>query len=510
MKQKLYSIHLFYSVFLGFLIIFGLEIPHLRAQFEGVELLSPSQMREDVDSLKSYLFHTHTDPFQYTSREILDEAFHKLDNTIQKSLATWEFYLALNEVLVQIKDIHTRMWLPSRLDEYAQNGGYYLPLSVSYLDSDIYILEDGEEIIPMGSKLVSINRFPIDTIINKLFNLQYADGYADHISRKMLEQNFRRHLSWILSVKQWNSISYIPPDQQDTLFINYPAYHWGEWTPSVKKSLTTRKLNYFFHILSDHKTAYLRIASFSKGNSRQYKQFLKKAFRSIQESHITDLIIDLRDNRGGYVDRGSELISYLAPEPFLFVSHSVVRSSRLLSQKVTSQTNWYKFPIKPFKKPFDRKLMGCSRKLPGTYDTLYWEPQNIKNPKLHFDGNTYLLVNGLSMSNAALTHHALHRLDLATIIGEPSGCTGNATFGHAARFILPNSKLKGSISTLRIYSNRGEFEIDPYPLEPDYLVPDKLTDLIRGHDTQLTFALSLIHSSGISHYSPQNAENENK
>lgn len=472
------------------------------AQHDNDLWLNPKEMQEDVDSLKSYLLHTHTDLYRFVSEAELQASFRKLDSSIQQSLPRWKFYLAVNEVLTKVKDIHTRVWLPTKLDDYAQYGGHYLPFSIKLLSGRLFMLEDGESSIPIGSELVSINGIMAHKIIHRLKELQYTDGYVEHITAKMLEINFRRHLPWVVNIYPNNTIQYIPYGTNDTVSIAYLSCKWRDWAPQKSTHLTSRNLNYFFHILSNQQTAYLRISSFSKGNQRQYNRFLKKSFKDLAKSNIQDLIIDLRDNRGGYVDRGAELVSYLADEPFLYVSHSIVKSSRLLSQKVVSQANWYKFPLKPFKKSFDKELFGCSRKLPGTYDTLYWEPQNVKNEKLHFDGNLYLLVDGLSMSNAALIHHALDRLDLAVSIGEPSGCTGNSTFGHAARFILPRSRLHGSISTLRIHSIRGEFNIDPYALKPDYFVPNTLEDILRGHDTQLKFALSLIQSSPLSLSSP--------
>lgn len=494
MEHDVYPLSSTFKVIICTVSFLGILLSTSYSQHEYDYKLSPEEMQEDVDSLKSYLLHTHTDLYRFISKGELTAAFQKLDSSIVRCLPRWKFFLAMNELLTQVKDIHTRVWLPSKLDDYAQYGGNYLPFSIKLLSDQLFILEDGEEIIPTGSELVSINGIPTHSIIKDLKELQYTDGYVEHITSKMLEINFRKHLPWILSIYPSNIIQYIPYGSGDIETIAYPAYAWGEWAPQKSTHLTSRNLNYFFYILSNQQTAYLRISSFSKGNQRQYNRFLKKSFKDLAKNNIQDLIIDLRDNRGGYVDRGAELVSYLAHEPFLYVSHSIVKSSRLLSQKVTSQANWYKFPFKPFKKSFDKELLGCSRKLPGTYDTLYWEAQNIKNEKLHFDGRIYLLVDGLSMSNAALIHHALNRLDLAVSIGEPSGCTGNSTFGHAARFILPHSRLQGSISTLRIHSIRGEFNIDPYALKPDFYVPNKLEDILRGHDTQLKFALSLIQS----------------
>ena len=59
-------------------------------------------------------------------------------------------------------------------------------------------------------------------------------------------------------------------------------------------------------------------------------------------------------------------------------------------------------------------------------------------------------------------------------------------------FRLPNSGIRGRISTIRLTSIKDNFTFTEKGLAPDYIVEDNLEDLVVKVDTQLEYVLDLI------------------
>jgi len=97
----------------------------------------------------------------------------------------------------------------------------------------------------------------------------------------------------------------------------------------------------------------------------------------------------------------------------------------------------------------------------------------------------------MSASASGLLTNAIADANLATIVGEETGCTTNGCFGQAAWFTLPNTKLRARISLFRFMSS-SRFDYDNRGYMPEHEVPDKLEDLIEGKDTQLEYVRNLV------------------
>ncbi len=466
------------------------------------------QLTEDLDSLHAVLLHTHSDPFAYTTPEALEEQFELAREAIKEGMSATEFYKLINPIFLQLRDIHSRLYLSRRHNGYALNGGYYLPVRIRYLDKKIWVEATKDSILPRGSEVLSVNEIPADEIARQLLAHSYTDGEIGHTRERMLEEEFFSLFPLFFPVDRENNIRYIAPGQSDTAEVALKGIRMIGSKEEMKARKKRQRLAdrveeapFSLEINAPESTAILRIASFSEGAAARYSRFLRQSFAAIHSQGIRHLIIDLRGNRGGFINRGTELIAYLANEPFPYISHSVVRSSPLLKHKIRRSILFPGLTISLFRASIGKEIVAAWENPAGVMDTLYWEPIDPQGPKRHFDGDVYLLVDGLSISNSSLVHHAIKSNQLGLSIGTPCGGTANGTFGNSADFMLPHSRISGKISTIRIVSLAEDMSYQTEALAPDYLVPLSVEDFISQRDPQLEFARKLIRY-------PQTKKNE--
>lgn len=110
-----------------------------------------------------------------------------------------------------------------------------------------------------------------------------------------------------------------------------------------------------------------------------------------------------------------------------------------------------------------------------------------------YKGKLYVLINGASGSMAAVVASFLKGNGRGIFIGEESGGTMEGNTSHqSARLVLPNSKIRIAIPLIKT-TNAVAFA-KGRGVEPDYYVTPKIDDILKGIDTELNFALSLIPS----------------
>ncbi|MEZ4826825.1 MAG: S41 family peptidase [Bacteroidia bacterium] len=462
-----------------------------RAQKLPPAVLSPAQMQEDLDTLRSVLFHTPTDPFSFISRAHLEAWFQAIEDSTREPRSPIWFYHQLNPLVVSLKDIHTRISLPWSANPYARSGGYYIPLKIRYLNQRVYVTGDAGNHVPTGSELIAINGIPAIHIVRKLLSENYSDGDISGTRVRLMEEGFASNLPLFFPPDSINALQIRPPESNKDSLVFYPG---------VRKTAKPRKTNPGFgdlfelRLIPEDQTAVLRIGSFVKGNELRYRTFLRKSFRGIRKAEVSHLIIDVRGNKGGYIIRGPALLAYIAEKPFFYAYTSIVRASPLLKKNIRKDMLMPSVVIPVFKKWVGKELVSGWKQPSGNLDTLVWEATRPKPERLRFSGETFLLTDELSISNSCMLHHAFAYNDMGKTIGATCGCIESGTFGNSVAFTLPHSQIRGKVSTVRLITRPEDLSIPATGLAPDIVVEDTPESLFSGKDTQLDFTLQLIRS----------------
>ena len=240
--------------------------------------------------------------------------------------------------------------------------------------------------------------------------------------------------------------------------------------------------NVAMRFLKDPEIAQIRVRGFT---SREYPQSIETSFQTLREKRTKALILDLRGNGGGADMFGAMLVSYLTDKPFRYFDHINVKtidpSFKQFSDWRADRDGDLKNGVKP--NPTGGYLV-TERLHPGVA-----EQQPGKYP---FLGKVIILIDGGTFSTAADFTAVTHHLKRATFIGEETGggYYGNNS-GMQAIVTLPNSKARVTVPMYEYWNAVPGYSGKRRGTIPDHVVETRTSDLLRGFDQQLDFALKL-------------------
>jgi C-terminal processing protease CtpA/Prc len=122
----------------------------------------------------------------------------------------------------------------------------------------------------------------------------------------------------------------------------------------------------------------------------------------------------------------------------------------------------------------------------GKYHFGYWERHTFRpKRKNHFDGNVYILTNGLTFSASSLFCSDLKGQKNIKLVGEE---TGGGWYGNSGIMIpnitLPHTKLKVRLPVFRLV----QYQHIPFKgtgVIPDIYVGPNWRDILNGVDTKM-------------------------
>jgi C-terminal processing protease CtpA/Prc len=246
-----------------------------------------------------------------------------------------------------------------------------------------------------------------------------------------------------------------------------------------QRLLTLRSLS----IDTSENTAYMRIANFTEGHLRK---FFRQSFKKLEEKQAKNLIIDLRENTGGYMSSSNLFTKYIINKPFKNVDTlAAITHSIKHSYYVRDAFKYW------FLSHFISRKRADGRYHDGRAEKHYYQPKNNH----HFNGKVYVLQGGYTYSAATLFTSAVKGQDNVMIIGEESG---GGYYGNTATYlptiILPNSKLRIMMPMYRMVMNANRKK-DGKGVQPDVPVRVSAESIKKGIDVKLAKAKELIQWS---------------
>jgi C-terminal processing protease CtpA/Prc len=442
---------------------------------------SPEQLKQDLDVLEKRLKHFHPDPYHYITKDSLHLYVEKMKNQITDSLNEFQFRFYVRQIIAKIGCGHTAA-VPSK--QYTKNinalNRPMFPANLWILDSNKlfvkqYVLKDKK--LQKGDEILSINGNKPKDIIEKMYSTFSSDG---------LNTTYKKQNLSLDRFKYFYAAAY-KPDSIYALQVrtlkgdtqNIEVNHIGSKVDTLKlyavidKSIIYRNSKAKFKIDTICKNlAILDIDNFA---GKKWRKVIRKSFKYLKaHPEITNLAIDLRDNGGGKVGKGTYLLTYLLPKAF---SMPFGRTPNLL-------------PFNPIiKMSFGSRLTILSF---GTYPISWLKKDRwthyffaLPRKRNHFNGNVYVITNGRSFSMSGVTASYLKFKAGAKTIGEETG--GTQTGSNAmisGRVILPNT---GSIVQIPLYHLNHAINVPDTKrgLMPDYPINYSVFDKIMNKDKEL-------------------------
>ena len=438
-------------------------------------------MQEDLEELYKKIILAHPNPFVFCSKEDWDlQYLHSLEQC-ETPKTFFEFSKIVASWLSLLKDSHTSLDPDLTLWEFKKRHRLF-PFLLKKIDDKFYTENFIENAIPRDHEVIKIQKLTADSLhkLSLIFAINEGDSknakshYATYLMGFIFNLCHDFDKSDSITVKHINfkgdtlssTLPTLSPKERKRYF---KKNKWGE-TPETKKSfIKTNNHNPLLAVLS--------IGTFSPNKRKEYEKNIHNFFIRVKKEKFTNILIDLRNNPGGYFYYVDAIMKYIDTTDLPRYKNIIAKRSFLddytnLSyfQKMVLQLKC-KYKQDPTLKA-DCDFLNSNF---GHIDTLHEVNNYIYNENIKFKGTCYLAINGMSISASVDFASWFMRSKRGLVLGEPCMGPYTGTWGNPRITYLKNTKLAVVISTIRNNLTR-EFIYSEIPIRPDIYISPSIND----------------------------------
>ena len=447
---------------------------------------SAAELQQDYLLLRNILEEKHPSLYWYTPKEKMDYLFDAGYKAIVDSMTELQFgWNILAPVTSAIRCGHTSFSMSKGWSKFIKNKN--IPSFPLYLkvwkDSMMVVarLNKADSLIKRGSFITAINGIQNRDMISRMFSYLPADGFATNVNYIRLSMNFPYFHRNIFGLYKNYYVNYSDSNgiKKEVLIPYYAptsdSLNKEKSKRKVKKRVSHReRMKRMRSLEFDSSFALMTINDFSKGH---LSSFFKRSFRDLRKNGTRNLVIDLRFNGGGDINKSVLLTKFLIDTPFKVAdsAYSVSKNFRPFTGHISSA----------FLNNIGL-LFVTHKEKDNKYHFGYWERHVFKpKRKNHFKGNVYVLVNGLTFSASTLFCNAVKGQENILLAGEE---TGGGWYGNSGILIphitLPNTKLKVRLPFFRLVQYQ-HIPVKGTGVIPDVYIGPNWRDILNGVDTKI-------------------------
>jgi hypothetical protein len=475
---------------------------------DETEYLTKSEIENDLnfldDILKNQSSYQGLNGFDY--QKDFDIYLERIDET---KITKTDFGLFLSKTIGKIGDRH------SYVKGYDLPNNLFLPFVVAPLKNKVVVLNYNKlqkEYHLLYQKfpfLKAINTIQINDFLKKIVpkdinapeialrtrsvkQLKYmADNYA--IMSKTIPENFE----FTFTNGKTDTIVKVPLENKRSTYITWDEKFARVNNPRRKDLNKPELIKNLFHI-DENNIAYLRIPSMVDQEDasvffQTIDEFMIKAKSSMS------LIIDVRGNGGGTRHLIKELAGYFVHPDSTYVVNATRQRGKLplnedFKDDLHNRFLFSKNELDNKERDFVDKFMSTFIPMYNLDDIKYSEfhyfllnGKKLTKNKYHYNKPIYIMANEKSFSAASVFASVFKGLPNIKLVG----INTDGSSGNSERFELPNSKLRGKISTMVSFQKNGQI-LDGIGTKPDIIIERNLNQIFWKEDYQLNKLKELI------------------
>jgi len=503
-----------FSFFLILILLFGCT--SVREYNKHIdEDIAVKDLKKDVDFVYKKLKRYHAKLDLYQSKKSIDYKFDSLKNTINKPLTPNELYLKLFPIFRSLKHGHTDVYplykklTKKELKKYKESKSVFHNYSFFFENDSIFLVKDFSKTNPInsGAVLLYIDNVSVEDLIKKYKPSVYGDGNNKTFSNNLFGRTFLNYITLEQGIKDSVELTFLMGDKilSKKTFREFPKVKTKEEksikpvdtiSKTVKRQIKLKQKKYGYSKLTkrysknltfptnDSTIAVLKITDFRKGKIRR---LYKEVFTDIKNHNVQNLILDIRNNGGGFVKDAHYLYAYLVDDSDKFLGKKIVANKTSFGKSMYNL-----FPIASY--PF--LWIGSGYSYFSTFKNdeneyeLHMPFSFTKIEKdLVYNGNLYVIINGGSYSASALIAANLNENKRGFFVGEETGGDYNGTVaGLMPKFTLPHSKLKISVGTVYLSPIKQRIELG-HGVYPNKEIKPTLDSRRKNRDVELEWIL---------------------
>lgn len=466
----------------------------------GQRKLPVASLLEDAEFINQHYLSMHVNPYGPCDSVTFHKAYHNFVRKLNRPMHEQEFYYLSSQFLSVIADDHTRIDInPESIglgDALFRKLIYY---DVEVRDNKLFVASNYKKRskIPEGAEIISINGVSTDELLSNVRGCfgahsttlkykQFASRFWFH-TWKLLGMKGRFRTAYLdseekLQVEKKRGVGLIPliyrrghnstPEQSEPGNLLYDSLSTPVvWlTDTLLNQGSAKRSDYAYWQVKHSNTAIITFDHFDvPARNAIIEQFFDTTFSLIQKAQPENLIIDLRNNSGGYVGLMPVLLKHFYQGPF-----RIADSSNKV--KITSEH------VKWFNKYNDTIWAECAKAYQGMLiapDTTCLKSafscMDITPDSIFYNDfeSIYVLTGPDTYSNALVFSDALrYNIPGAKVVGLPT-LAMRCFYGSKMMMQIPHSGLYLSVSASHHISPYGKCDPNEV-LEPDIRVSDKM------------------------------------
>lgn len=412
------------------------------------KVYSASAYRDDLDQLGTTLLKVHPNALKFITREAFWKSIEDKKRLITDHTTYAEFAWYCSEIIANVHCSHTNMgsfdYEASMLPKSAR-----FPLQTRWINNQLFVIAQlsNNQKVKVKDVVVSINGMSVTEIIKECYKHIPAQGYIETTKNHFFNTWSTAMIPFALGF----------PDQYEIVIKGANTPIILNTTANIEEPYFDRTLdlsgnNLSLSFLEGNTIAFLKVASFNyyRGNDFEvFKAFIDSSFSEIGKKAVKNLVIDLRQNRGGSQSSSIHLLQYLVNQPFTYFSNAQFEGKR---DKIEGEDVVY---------PFTNR----------------------------FDGKTYFIIDGVGNSTTGHFMSIARYLKLGTIVGEELGSNQFCSAGMTTRR-LTNTKLVYYVAN-NTHESLAINLPDETGILPDHAVTQGIDDFLIKRDAVKAFTIQL-------------------